>query len=158
MDTLLIDGRREIQAPIISGPVEINEKAKLPLSMKLILLSWYLPEGMSFFVAGLRLNVIRVIFLALTPVVFSRFASKVSSGRYRFVWSDLFVPIAAFWMFLGPAVVYGVSDSLAHAGPVVMEYLIAYMVTRVLLPQNGQALAFISMLCAVISGICLDAL
>jgi hypothetical protein len=158
MDTLLIDGRRETQAPIITGPAEINEHAKLPLSMKFILLSWYLPEGMSFFIAGMRLNVIRVVFLVLTPVVFSRFASKVSSGRYRFVWSDLFVPAAGFWMFLGPAVIYGVADSLAHAGPVVMEYLIAYMVTRVLLPENGQALAFISMLCAVICGICIDAL
>ncbi len=52
----------------------------------------------------------------------------------------------------------GVDYSLQHSGPVVLEYLIAYMVTRVLLEENGQALAFLSMLCAVIAFICLDAL
>jgi len=157
MDTFLVDARRNPQPAIIPGPNAINEKARLPLAMKLVLLSWFLPEGMSFFIAGMRLNVIRVIFLVLTPVVFARFANKISSRRYRFVLSDLFVPLSAFWMFLGPAVIYGIGDSLAHSGPVVLEYLIAYMATRVLLEENGQSLAFISMLCAVISGICLDA-
>ena len=157
MDTFLVDARSDRQPAIVAGPAEINENAKLPLSMKFVLLTWFLPEGMSFFIGGMRLNLVRVVFLVLTPTVFSRFANKVSSGRYRFVWSDLFVPLSAFWMFLGPAVIYGIGDSLAHSGPVVLEYLISYMVTRVLLPQNGQTLAFISMLCAVIAGICLDA-
>lgn len=158
MDTFLVDARRTPQPAIVAGRSEINENARLPLAMKFVLLSWFLPEGLSFFIAGMRLNVIRVIFLVLTPVVFARFVAKVSSGRYRFVLSDLFVPLSAFWMFLGPAVIYGIGDSLAHSGPVVLEYLIAYMVTRVMLEENGQALAFISMLCAVIAGICLDAL
>ncbi len=135
-----------MQPPIISGAGEINENAKVPLAMKFVLLTWFLPEGMSFFIADMRLNLIRVVFLVLTPVVFTRFAQKVSSGRYRFVLSDLFVPAAGFWMFLGPCVLYGLSDSLAHSGPVVLEYLIAYMVTRVLLEENGQALAFVHML------------
>jgi hypothetical protein len=156
MDTFIVDARRDMQPQIVAGPGEINENARLPLAMKFVLLSWFLPEGMSFFVAGMRLNVIRVIFLILAPVVFARFAGKIGSGRYRFVWSDLFVPAAAFWMFLGPAVNYGLADSLAHSGPVVLEYLIAYMVTRVMLPENGQALAFLNMLCLVIAGICLD--
>ena len=157
MDTFIVDARRHTQPAVVAGPSEINENARLPLALKFVLLSWFLPEGMSFFIAGLRLNVIRVVFLVLTPVVFARFANKVGSGRYRFVLSDLFVPAAAFWMFLGPCVLYGLTDSLAHSGPVVLEYLIAYLVTRVLLEEHGQALAFLSMLCAVIAGICLDA-
>jgi hypothetical protein len=158
MDTLIVDARRDIQPAIAAGSREINENARLPFAMKLVAVSWFLPEGLSFFVAGLRLNIIRVIFLILTPVVFARFANKLASRRYRFVWSDVFVPAAAFWMFLGPCVIYGLADSLAHSGPVVLEYLIAYMVTRVLLEENGQALAFLSMLCVVIAFICLDAL
>jgi hypothetical protein len=161
MDTFIVqaqpNSQRGIPAPPPPPIVEIDERARLPLAMKLILVSWFLPEGLSFFVAGLRLNVVRVLFLILTPVVFTRFANKVASGRYRFVASDAFVPAAAFWMFLGPCVLYGLSDSLAHSGPVVLEYLIAYMVTRVLLEENGQALAFLSMLCAVIACIVLDA-
>jgi hypothetical protein len=157
MDTFIADARRNPPLPVAAEPHVINEKAKLPLAMKFVLLTWFLPEGMSFFIAGMRLNLIRVVFLVLTPVVFSRFVSKIGSGRYRFVLSDVLVPAAGFWMFLGPAVIYGIDDSLAHSGPVVLEYLIAYMVTRVLLEQNGQSLAFVSMLCAVIAGICLDA-
>jgi hypothetical protein len=157
MDTFIVEAGPGTQRAIVTAPDLINEHAKLPLAMKLILVSWFLPEGLSFFVAGLRLNIIRVIFLILTPVVFARFANKVATGRYRFVASDAFVPAAAFWMFLGPCVIYGLADSLAHSGPVVLEYLIAYMATRVLLEENGQAWAFLSMLCAVIACICLDA-
>lgn len=157
MDTFIVDAGPRLKRPAVAVTAEINEQARLPLMMKLVLLSWFLPEGLSFFVAGLRLNVIRVIFLALTPVVFARFANKIASGNYRFVWSDAFVPAAAFWMFLGPTMIYSLSDSLAHSGPIVLEYLIAYMVTRVMLEQNGQALAFVNMLCVVIAFICMDA-
>jgi hypothetical protein len=157
MDTFIVESGPGTQRATVAAPILIDEHTRLPLAMKLILVSWFLPEGLSFFVAGLRLNIIRVTFLILTPVVFARFASKIATGRYRFVASDAFVPAAAFWMFLGPCVIYGLEDSLAHSGPVVLEYLIAYMVTRVLLEENGQASAFLSMLCAVIACICLDA-
>ena len=80
----------------------INEKAKLPLAMKFVLLSWFLPEGMSFFIAGMRLNLIRVVFLVLTPVVFSRFVNKIGSGRYRFVLSDVLVPPPGSGCFSDP--------------------------------------------------------
>lgn len=129
----------------------------MPLSLKLVALTCLLPEGMSFFIAGLRFNPIRVIFLVLTPVVFIRLAQKMATGRYRFVLSDLLVPAAAFWMFLGPSVVYGFDEALVHAGPVVLEYLIAYMCTRVLLESDGQAQDFVGFLCIVIAFVCLDA-
>jgi hypothetical protein len=156
MDTFVAGAGRNAPPSIVLGPSTINERARLPLAMKFVLLSWFLPEGLSFFIGDMRLNVVRVVFLVLTPVVFGRFVSKISSGRYRLVLSDLFVPAAGFWMFLGPTVIYGIDDSLAHSGPVVLEYLIAYLVTRVLLEENGQSLAFVSMLCAVIAGICID--
>ena len=157
MDTFIREAGSDTQEAVLSELGDADERARLPLSLKFILFSWFLPEGLSFFVAGLRLTVIRVIFLILTPVVFARLAQKVSTGRYRFVASDLFVPAAAGWMFLGPSVLYGVSDSLVHSGPIVLEYLIAYMATRVLVEENGQALAFVSLLSAVIAFICLDA-
>ncbi len=86
MDTFIVDARRDTQPAIAAGagliPEPIDENARLPLAMKFILVTWFLPEGLSFFVAGLRLNLIRVIFLILTSVVFVRFADKIGSGRY----------------------------------------------------------------------------
>lgn len=131
--------------------------ARLPLSLTLILLTLFLPEGSSFFVSGLRLTFTRLIFLVLTPVVFMKWGQKISSGSYRFVASDLFVFLTAFWMFLGPSVTYSFGDALQHSGPVVLEYLIAYMSTRFLLSSHGQAVVFVSLLCLIISIVVVDA-
>ena len=51
----------------------LAEKApKLPLSLQFIILTVFLPEEMSFFVAGLRLTATRLLFVLLAPLVFSR--------------------------------------------------------------------------------------
>jgi hypothetical protein len=135
-----------------------RDSGRLTLALKLILLTFFLPEGLSIFIAGLRLSLVRLIFLALTPMLVARFAANIASGRYRFVASDLFVPLTALWMFVGPTVTYGLSDALTHSGPVVLEYLIAYLSTRLLLSRDVPATAFIGMLCIVVSFIVIDAL
>ena len=145
------------ERPEAAAPEWITEAAALPLSLKLVLMSVFLPEAMSFFVAGLRLTATRVIFLVLAPVVFIRFGQKIATGRYLFVASDVFVPLASLWMFLGPTVVNGLDDALTHSGPVVLEYLIGYLATRVLLTHDGQALSFVSFLCVAICVVVLDA-
>lgn len=128
----------------------------LPLTLKLALLTLFLPEGMSFFVAGLRLTLTRMLFLAVTPTVFMRLSAKISTGQYRFVASDLFIPLTALWMFVGPGVVNGMGDSLQHSGPVVLEYMISYMATRVLLSENRQTLSFVGLLCLIVCFVVLD--
>ena len=130
----------------------------LPLSLRLILFTLFLPPESSFFVFGLRLTVTRLIFIILTPVVFARLSGKIAAGRYRFVASDLFVPLAAIWMFVGPAVTSGFDDALAHSGPIALEYLIAYMSTRVFLSGDDAALRFVGLLCFVISIVVIVAL
>jgi len=129
---------------------------KLPLSLQLIILTVFLPEQMSLFIAGLRLTLTRLIFLVLTPIVFLRLSKQIQSHRYRFVASDFFVLLASLWMFIGPGVTYGISESIVHSGPIVLEFLIAYMSTRVLLPKNNQSLAFINLLCVVLAFVGLD--
>jgi len=156
MDTI-IDAVLDPPEPHAVPPLIGNERAELPLSLKLIAICWCFPEGLSFFIAGLRLTAIRLIFLILTPVVIARFGQKIATGRYRFVAADFFVPAAGAWMFLGPSVMYGVSDTVVHSGPIVLEYLIAYMSTRVLIEKNGQVLSFVSLLCVVIAFVCLAA-
>jgi len=128
---------------------------RLPLSVKLILLTVCLPEGTSLFLMGLRLTLTRVIFIALVPVVLMRILRRIAAGRYRFVASDLFVPLAAFWMFLGPAVTNGLMDTAVHSGPVVLEYLMAYMSVRFLLSGDQTSLVFTRFLCGVLSVVAL---
>jgi hypothetical protein len=147
----------EVSAPAVSRPLGRLRSADVPISLKLILFSLFLPEATSFFVGGLRLTVTRLLLILLTPVVFSRLQTKCASGCYRFVWSDFFVSASALWMFLGPSVTYGVLDTVVHSGPVVLEYLVAYLSTRVLLTENRQAEAFVSLLCAIMIFVVLDA-
>lgn len=135
----------------------VDDAASLPISLRLILLSFCLPEGMSFFVAGLRLTVARAIFLFLAPVLFMKLGQRVAAGRYLFVHSDLFVPLACLCMFIGPTITDSFGDALAHSGPVVLEFLIAYMATRLLLTRDGQARAFAGFLCLVICFVVFDA-
>ena len=123
-----------------------------------ILLTVFLPEGMSFFIAGLRLTPTRLVFLILAPVVFARFVRKIASGDFRFVLSDAAVPLAGLWMFVGPSVTYDLGDALQHSGPDVLEYLIGYLATRVLLTRSGQALRFADILCVVIACVAADAM
>src|SRR5271166_5251025 len=123
----------------------------LSFVLKLILFVLFLPQEASFFAFGLRLTFTRLILIILTPMLFARLGNKMATGRYRFVASDLFVPMAALWMFIGPTVSNGFDDALAHSGPIALEYLIAYMSTRVLLSGRGDSLQFVNLLCLIIS-------
>ncbi len=136
----------------------VKRVPKLPLSLQLIILTVFLPQQTSLFIAGLRLTATRLILLLLTPIVFLRLSKLILSHRYRFVASDLFVLLASLWMFIGPAATYGISDSIVHSGPIALEFLIAYMSTRVLLSKNDQSLAFINLLCVVLAFVGLDGL
>ena len=130
--------------------------AKLPLSLKAVLALLFLPPELSLFLGDLRLTPERLILLLLTPVVVVRLGQKIAARRYRFIASDLFVFMAALWMFLGPTIVGGFGEALRHSGPVALEYLISYLVTRTLLAKPGHALAFVSWLCFIISIVAID--
>ncbi len=121
----------------------------LPLSLKLTLLTVFFPDQLSLFIAGLRITEVRLVFLIFAPMVFFLTLKKIGSPRYRFVVSDLFVVLASLWMFVGPAVRNGIEESAVHSGPIVLEYLIAYLSVRVLLTEKDHALAFVNMLCLV---------
>ena len=131
---------------------------RLHWALRLILLTVFLPEGTSFFVASLRLTATRLVLLVIAPVVFARFFGKVCSGQYRFVLSDVLVPMASLWMFIGPSSTYDLGYALQHSGPDVLEFLVTYLSTRVLLTQSGQALRFVDLLCLVTAAVVVDGL
>jgi hypothetical protein len=157
METFVRPAALRGDMPALAQPLEHQHDSALPMALKLILFTLFLPEAMSFFVADLRLTFTRAIFIILTPAVFIAACKNISSSNYRFVASDLFVVLTALWMFVGPSVTYNLSDTLVHSGPVVLEYLIAYMSTRFLLSGSQQCVAFAGLLCFVLSFVALDA-
>jgi hypothetical protein len=135
-----------------------RNQVAIPWALSLIAIATFLPEELSFYIAGLRLTAMRLMFLILTPLLLVRLGRKMAAGRYRFVLSDLFVPLTGFWLIYAPANVVGVQEALNHAGPVVLEYCIAYLATRALLSEHGQALSFANLLCRMIAIVALLAL
>jgi O-antigen ligase len=119
----------------------------VPLLIKVLIVSVFLPEGLSFYIAGLRLTVARLTLLVITPILAVQLARSMGAAKYRFVLSDLLVLLTGLWMFLAVSVNQDLVSSLNHAGPEVMEICIGYLATRVLLTEHGQALSFANLLC-----------
>jgi hypothetical protein len=125
--------------------------AALPLSLRLIVVTAFLPEGLSFFIAGLRLTLARLILVLLTPYLVIRIGRRLASGRYRFVAADSLVLAAGFWMFLAPAQMDGLTVALRHTGPIAVEFCGAYLAARFLLREHEDALALVNLLCLTIA-------
>ena len=79
----------------------------------------------------------------------------LAAGRYRFVISDLLVPLTGVWIIVALSNVDGVQAALNHGGPDALELCVGYMAARFLLSEHGQAVSFISFLCWVIAFVAL---
>lgn len=123
------------------------KNAPLPIALKLIAITLFLPEELSFYVFGLRLTVTRAIFLLITPLLLFRAVKMLTAQRVRVVPPDALVMMTGLWMIVGFANVDGLEDSLRHMGPLVLEFCIGYFTMRILLTEHGQALSFVEILC-----------
>jgi hypothetical protein len=127
---------------------------KAPLVLVLIALTMFLPEETSFFFFGeLRMTICRLLLLLIAPVVLVRFAKLTVGGNYRFVWSDVLVPVTGPWMFVGPIEIDGFDRDFVFSGTYVLEFCIPYMAARVFLTERGQAVALVRILCIAIATI-----
>jgi hypothetical protein len=149
--------------PSLAGPRQGSARAasaartagRLPLVLFLTVAGLFLPEELSFYLFGLRLTVVRLIFLLVAPVLVVRALNKLSSGFYRFLPSDLFVIVAGFWLIYAPVNIDGVAPALNHAGPTVLEFCVGYFATRFMLRGSNAALAFANVLCSTIAVVAL---
>jgi len=150
VQTLNSDFQSPYELEVIPGRSDAYS-AKLPLILILITVTMFLPEETSFFLGGLRLTLFRLILLLITPVVLLRFAQMTVSGDYRFVWSDVLVPVAGLWMFVGPTAINGLGYSLVGIGILALQFCIPYMAARVFLTERGQAVTLVRILCIAIA-------
>lgn len=129
----------------------VRTAVKLPFWLILLAISIVLPEEFSFYIFGLRFTVTRLLYIVLAPLIVFRLAQKMGTGRYRFLFTDLFVFLSGFWMIFASANVTDFASALNYGGPIALEFCMGYFVTRVLLSEHGQALKFISLFCSLIA-------
>jgi O-antigen ligase len=130
----------------------------LPVVLALVVVSNFLPAELSFFIFGLRLTATRLLLILLTPYLLMLLGRKISSGHYRFVLSDLAVLLAGLWMLIASSVTSGIQGGLTHSGPEVLEFVIGYLASRVLLAAPGQVLSLMNLLCSILAVVGLTAL
>ena len=128
-------------------PREVLSRASISLPFKLLVLSIFLPDEVSFRAFGILLSPARLCLLALAPVALRRLSALVGTRRYCFVLSDLFVPLTGIWMFWSLAHTETLQDAVPHAGINVLEFSVAYMISRSLLRDGSQIIDFVNFLC-----------
>ena len=141
--------------PKVAADGATRRNFKIPFVLVLVALTVFLPVELSFYFLGLRLTATRLIFLAITPLLVIKFIQKAGSGRYRFVFSDIFIILTGFWLIYAPAKIDGLSLALNHAGPDILEFCGGYMTTRIILGRHYEALRFIGLLCRIIAFVAL---
>src|ERR1700742_747111 len=134
----------------VSGATE-GKAVKMPFVLTMVVVVLFIPQELSFYLFGLRLTLVRFLFLLLVPVLIVKAAGRISAGRLRILPSDLLVILTGFWLIYAPANLDGLALALNHAGPTALEFCIGYLSTRVLLNERGQALHFAVFLCHAIS-------
>jgi len=127
-----------------------NEGRLSPI-LKAIAFTVLLPNEFSFLLGDLRLTLIRVIFVVLTPILFIKVGQMFAAGVLRFLLADFLVVASVVWMCVATTVVGGIETTLAHTAPIVLEYFGGYLATRVLVSRRGQALNFIRLICYAIT-------
>jgi hypothetical protein len=119
-----------------------------PLLLSAILLAIFIPEEFSFELFGLRLTIARVILLLLVPLVLIAYGRLISSGRYRFVLSDLLMPLTGLWMIAAPATVDGLPQALVKGGVMALDFMVAYAAMRAIPQKRHETFALLKILCA----------
>lgn len=133
------------------GIEERHAPARAPWLLTTLVVAIFIPDEFSFALFGLRLTVARFLLLVLAPCALIAYGRLIGAGRYRFVLSDLFMPLAGFWMIMAPSTVDGFSEALVKGGVIALDFVVAYAAMRAI-PQNGRETeALVKILCAGLS-------
>jgi hypothetical protein len=120
-----------------------------PFLPAVVTVAIFLPEALGFFAFGLRLTPARLVLLVLTPVMLFSFGSLLGSERYRFVFSDFFMPATLVWMIVALAKVNGLDDAVKSGGVAGLETIGPYLIMRCLLRTREDVHAIARLLCII---------
>ncbi len=72
------------------------------------------------------MTVARLVRLPLAPCALIAYGRQVRSRRYRFVLSDLLMPLTGLWMIVAPSTVDGLSEALVKGGVIALDFVVVY--------------------------------
>lgn len=122
---------------------------RMPFFPTLVVVAIVMPEAFGFIIADFRLTPARLAFLVLSPLIFASFVSLLGSVRYRFAFSDLFMPLAAFWTVFALSRTEGASAALKSGGVLALEFISPYLVMRCMLQNARQTHRIVRLFCII---------
>jgi O-antigen ligase len=122
---------------------------KTPLALALLVILAFLPEASGFFVFGIRFTPTTVAAVILLPSALIGIAGVATSGRYRFVASDLLMLLTLVWMIAAPATVDGLARALQTAGSEALRLVVPYALMRFVLRGKEEVHATTRLFCIV---------
>ena len=125
-----------------------TSNVKTPLALALLTILAFLPEASGFFVFGIRFTPTTAAAVILLPSALISFAGVATSGRYRFVASDLLMLLTLVWMIAAPATVDGLARALQTAVRGA-ELVVPYALMRFVPRGKEQVHATVRLFCIV---------
>jgi hypothetical protein len=119
------------------------------LYLKLLLVTIFLPEGLSFFVGDFRLSLARVLIFVFAIAAISRLSQRAKARAVICVPSDIFASVAGVWMMFA-ATVTGGFTGLKGAGIDAIVFTGAYLTFRYLLGPVDSSVRFARFSCKLI--------
>jgi hypothetical protein len=120
------------------------------LYLKLLIVTLFVPEGLSFFVGNFRFSIARVLLIILSSVATARFFRHAGTTKFVRVPSDIFATAAGIWMILAAIVTAGPVDGFKGGGVLALEFTGAYYVFRNLLGPVDSSVRITRFSCKLI--------
>lgn len=139
----------DARAPIARATRPRVRSRHLPPVVTLLVIAIFLPEAFSFTIFDFRLTAARLISLVMVPVLLVGFSGLLTSRNYRFVASDMLVPVTGLWMMLAPAVIDGLPTALKSGGIIALEFIGPYLIIRCFVRSIDQVHLTVRLFCTV---------
>lgn len=137
----LQDRQRSLVRPAAGGTLSRGE-----LYLKLLLVTIFLPEGLSFFIGDFRLSLARVLIFAFSIMAISQLSQRANARAPVWVPSDIAALIAGVWMMLAATATDGLTG-LKGGGMSAIEFTGTYLTFRYLLGPVDSAVRVVRFAC-----------
>src|SRR5471032_2747628 len=106
-----------------------------PWFLVLLIAIAFVPEDYGFKPFGVRLGFARALLVFAAPLAVIGYVRLASSRLYRFVLSDLLMPVTAVWMIFASSMTEGAYIGFVHGGAIAADFVLSYALMRTL-PRN----------------------
>ena len=117
------------------------------LYLKLLIVSLFLPEGLSAFIGDYRLSPARIVLIPLSLVAAVHMLRRLNTLSFVLVPSDIIALLAGIWMVLASVVASGFADGLKSGGALALEFTGAYYVFRSFLGPVDSSVRVVKVAC-----------